>query len=116
MQKRARKIGDFPSQSTTSESKKEGRASLVRRDGMHSNELAQNSPGNVFSVPYLTLCKASPAHPGTPSFREVRRPVFPRWTIPPRGSCRTAVSTDLRADSRARATLEVARLLERHEI
>ena len=37
--------------------KKEGRASLVRRDGMHSNELAQNSPEIVFSKPYLKLCK-----------------------------------------------------------
>ncbi len=39
------------------ELKREGRASLVRRDGMHSNELAQNSPGIVFGIGYLTLCK-----------------------------------------------------------
>ena len=40
------------------ELKREGRASLVRRDGMHSNELAQNSPDIVFLVRYLSICKA----------------------------------------------------------
>jgi len=39
------------------ELKREGRASLVRRDGMHSNELAQNSPDIVFVVRYLRICK-----------------------------------------------------------
>src|SRR5205807_6654446 len=41
------------------ELKREGRASLVRRDGMHSNELAQNSPDIVFVVRYLRICKGS---------------------------------------------------------
>src|SRR5919204_1183278 len=39
--------------------KREGRASLVRRDGMHSNELARISPGIVFVISYLSLCKPS---------------------------------------------------------
>ena len=37
--------------------KKEGRASLVRRDGMHSNELAQNSPEMSLRIAYIRFCK-----------------------------------------------------------
>ncbi len=39
------------------ETKKEGRASLVRRDGMHSNELAQNSPEMSLKNAYIRFCK-----------------------------------------------------------
>src|SRR5205807_5421903 len=45
--------------------KREGRASLVRRDGMHSNELAQNSPDIVFVMRYLRICKGRGLKPRT---------------------------------------------------
>jgi hypothetical protein len=43
------------SRDTETAKNRKGRASLVRRDGMHSNELAQNSPSDIFFHLYLKL-------------------------------------------------------------